>query len=86
MDNLTRDCIAARMADMTYGKWKAAQQKSESPEPLEIDPDKMRKCKNCGALFAKGKHYRAYCSGECREKYEKIHKREYMRENRYRAD
>ena len=25
MDNLTRDCILARRAGMSYGKWKAAQ-------------------------------------------------------------
>lgn len=85
MDRLTSDAVAARQAGMSYGKWKAAQERTEPltppPDVSGIDPEKLRYCKYCRAPFEKGKYHRRFCSRECSEKYDKTRKRE----NRYRS-
>ena len=68
MDRLTRDCIAARLHGMTYGKYKAMQGYTEIKAREEIDTTKVKFCRKCGKPFTPGKHYRVYCSTECRNK------------------
>lgn len=72
MDQLTKDCIAARKAGMTYGKWKALHYvppvevvipKQEKPEAT---PKEVRVCRICGTVLPGDKHKLArYCSPEC---------------------
>ena len=74
MDQLTLDCIAARKAGMTYGKWKALQprievvmpkQEEKKPKPEVREPMPIRECKHCGKEFATDNGAKRYCCYEC---------------------
>ena len=75
MDQLTLDCIAARKAGMTYGKWKALHyvppveveipKYGVKPEPeIEVEPPKQV-CRYCGKEF-KGHINRRHCDDACK--------------------
>ena len=75
MDQLTRDCIAARQAGMSYGKWKALHYvppvevetpKQEEQEEPEVAPKEVRVCRICGKPIPPEKRKDTrYCSQEC---------------------
>ena len=68
MDQLTKDCIEARKAGMTYGKWKAMQ------PPRETDPKKEKqsnkRCRVCGTMIPMTSKRMVYCSYECQRNYD----------------
>ncbi len=70
MDQLTRDCIAARKAGMTYGKWKALQPVVVPVAEVEPEPEDTlteRTCRNCGTKLPISVHPLArYCSQGCK--------------------
>ena len=79
MDQLTLDCIAARKAGMTYGKWKALQPRVEVVMPeQEVEEPEVEKgipkqlCRTCGKEIV-GHANRRYCNDDCR--YEEIKRR-----------
>ena len=65
MDQLTRDCIAARKAGMTYGKWKSLQPHIEVEKPAQEDLVPKRVCRHCGKEFTVEKGRRYYCDYDC---------------------
>ena len=85
MDNLAREAMLARQANMTYGKWKAMQ-KPIVQKKKDVIPEGWRKCKGCGKAFKPRKANNIFCDIGCRTDYynEKFResKREYMQ--RYR--
>lgn len=85
-DKLSVEASKALAAGMSYGKWKALQQNPSIPKSEVFDPEKMTRCKCCGQVFQKNKHYRVCCSDKCRAEYTAAQKREYMRVNRYKPD
>lgn len=66
MDKLARDCMLARQAGMTYGKWKAAQPATQKKDGI---PDGWRSCKNCGKAFKPRSSNHVYCDMSCRSIY-----------------
>ena len=85
MDQLTKDCIAAQKAGMSYGKWKALQYKPPvvevEPEPEEVHKVKQapkRICRLCGAELPSYMHgLKRYCSEYCREERNRRSAKEY---------
>lgn len=69
MDQLTMDCIAARKAGMSYGKWKALHGKSKGKVLAVVQPEE-KVCAICGKEIiprASGCGYQRvrYCSDAC---------------------
>ena len=92
MDQLTRDCIAARKAGMTYGKWKALHPgvvPVAEPEPEEV-PEEMPKravriCPICGGNVPSDMHGSVkYCSVECKYEFIRRKQRDYYRRKKAR--
>ena len=94
MDQLTLDCIAARKAGMTYGKWKALQPvvvpvAVVEPEPEEV-PEEMpkravRTCQNCGRKVPSSMHGNVmYCTVDCKYEIIKRKQRDYYRRKKER--
>ena len=72
MDNLAKEAVLARSAGMSYGKWKAMQNRC-TPAPkytpeqmLAIETGKLKICSHCRELYGNGGI--KYCSVECRKK------------------
>ena len=93
MDQLTLDCIAARKAGMTYGKWKALQPAvvpvaGVESEPEEVPKRAVRTCQVCGREVPTIMHGGVkYCSIDC--KYEAIRRKQrdyYRRKKEGKAD
>ena len=90
MDQLTLDCIAARKAGMTYGKWKALQPVGAPVAVVEIEPEEVpkravRTCKNCGREVPAIMHGSVkYCSIDCKYEIIRIKQRDYYRRKRER--
>lgn len=63
MDNLARDCLLARQAGTSYGKWKAAQDPSTKKRTI---PDGWKQCKGCGKAFKPRSSNHVYCDMSCR--------------------
>lgn len=69
MDQLTKDCIAARKAGLTYGKYIA----SLPPAPAAVrfpkeqvrGQEKRGLCRVCGKPIPTGSKKRVFCSGDC---------------------
>ena len=82
MDQLTKDCIAARKAGMTYGRWKAMQDKPVVIEKKEETPEGWKTCLRCGKPFKASKYGKGqkYCEYECQRAAQSERKREKMRE------
>lgn len=84
MDNLARNAMLAKQANLSYGKWKAMQPIVEIKKPEIQEGEK--KCPGCGKLFMPGNKKQIYCEVVCqRETYRRTHKiqrREKMRERR----
>lgn len=58
-DKLAQDVAAAHAAHMSYGQWKAMQ---DRPEPKI--PDDWKLCKYCGKPF-KPRTTQVYCNNNC---------------------
>ena len=69
MDQLTKDCIEAQKAGMSYGKWKAMQPPREKPKQKEEKPSNKR-CRVCGTAIPMTSKRMVYCSDECQKKYD----------------
>mgnify|MGYP003292499149 CR=1 FL=1 len=81
MDQLTQDCIAARKAGMSYGKWKALQPRVEVVMPKQEEPEAKKElpkrvCLYCGKEFATGHGTKRYCGYDCYYEAGKIRQRE----------
>lgn len=68
MDQLTKDCIAARKAGLSYGKWKALQAPQKPKKEKEKHSDKF--CRVCGAMIPKTSKRMAFCSYDCQRNYD----------------
>lgn len=92
MDNLAKNAMLAREANMTYGKWKALQyqqqQKQETqPEPKRDIPEGWKRCEWCGKPFKpKTKRKQMYCEVSCQQQaqYYRNHDKELEIQRRYR--
>ena len=65
MDRLTQDCIAARKAGMTYGKWKALHPHTEVEEQELPKTGSQKLCKNCGSEIPVSYGGKLYCGANC---------------------
>ena len=68
MDQLTKDCIEARKAGMTYGKWKAMQPPKKTPDRVEEEPS-GKYCRVCGKMIPLMSPRKVYCSNACMNRY-----------------
>ena len=71
MDQLTQDCIAARKAGMSYGRWKALQPRVEVEMPEQEEKQTptadVRVCGVCGKTLPANTHGNVrYCSVDCK--------------------
>lgn len=87
MDNLARNAMLAKQANMSYGRWKAMQK----PVPIVKAkiPDGWIACEHCGKPFKpKTKRAQRFCDVGCQKQaYAKTlrqRNKEYMREYRAR--
>ena len=84
MDNLARNAMLAKEANMSYGRWKAMQPIVEMKKP-EI-PEGAIKCIGCGKVFVPSSPKQKYCDVTCQKytynKNHRIKRREQMRERR----
>lgn len=62
-DKLAQDAAAALAAGMSYGKWKASQQRVEV---TPVIPDGWRQCDYCGKYFKPRGGAQRFCDIECR--------------------
>ena len=70
LDPLTKDVLAAEMAGMSYGKYKALHPHSGKPAgDLKFDNGKFAfTCINCGTVvITKGRKKRKFCCEKCRD-------------------
>lgn len=65
MDNLARNCMLAKQAGMSYGKWKALQP-IVPYEKKEVIPEGWIKCEYCGNPFKPAPRQR-FCEMYCRQ-------------------
>lgn len=70
MDQLTKDCIAARKAGMTYGKWKALQPPREMKPKQKAEKPSNKRCRVCGKAIPMTSKRMVYCSDECQKMYD----------------
>ena len=68
MDQLTKDCIEARKAGMTYGKWKALQPPKEKV-PDKVEETSNKYCRVCGKMIPLMSPRKVYCSNTCMDRY-----------------
>lgn len=88
MDNLAREAMLARQANMTYGRWKAMHSVTIPEKKI---PDGWLICQNCGKAFKpKTKRPQRFCDVYCqKEAYSETRKQKnakYMREYRARKE
>lgn len=71
MDNLAREAMLAKQANMSYGKWKALHYVPTKEIPVvERNDEYAVKCLGCGNIFYKSnKRRRLYCTDSCRDRY-----------------
>ena len=93
MDQLTRDCIAAQKAGMSYGRWKALhyvppvevempKQEVEpevKPEPEVKKEAPKRVCIRCGKEFIGGHGNRKYCGSVCKQEADMVRQNEWQK-------
>lgn len=88
MDNLARNAMLARQANMTYGKWKALQyQEQPKPEKKSDLPEGWLRCEWCNTPFKpKTKRKQMFCQAYCQQRacYERNHEKKIERMRRYR--
>ena len=84
MDNLAKDAMLARKAKMSYGRWKAMQDRPVVIEKKEEIPPGWRACRNCGKAFKPVQGNQQYCDIECQRRQQRIKKRDDMRRRRAR--
>ncbi len=67
MDQLTKDCIEARKAGLTYGKYMAKKEIKPAAVrfPKKAEKPKKPVCVLCGNEIPAGSKRRKYCSAEC---------------------
>lgn len=70
MDQLTKDCIEARKAGMSYGKWKAMQPPRKKAPDQEEENQSDKYCRVCGTMIPKTSKRLVYCSYDCQRKYD----------------
>ena len=82
MDNLAKDAAAALAAGMSYGRWKAMQDKPVVIEKKEETPEGWKTCLRCGKPFKASKYGKGqkYCEYECQRAAQSERNREKMRE------
>lgn len=82
MDQLTLDCIEARKAGMTYGRWKALQPpKEKAPDQVEEEPS-GKYCRVCGKMIPRTSPRKVYCSNTCMNQYDYYRAKKKKREQR----
>ena len=98
VDQLTQDCIAARKAGMTYGKWKAMHyvppveveipKQEVKPEPKVKKEAPKRVCRYCGKEFVVGHRQMWHCSEDCSYESQKARQKAkyWMKKERMMAD
>ena len=67
MDNLARNAMLAKQANMSYGKWKALQPVVSAEKPETI-PEGWKLCEYCKKPFKPFNGMQRYCEYSCREK------------------
>jgi hypothetical protein len=63
MDNLARNAMLARQANMSYGKWKALQ--PIVPIKPKVDESNIKTCPWCGNKFKQKRPTQIYCDTVC---------------------
>lgn len=66
MDNLARNCMLAKQAGMSYGKWKALQP-IVPIEKKEVIPEDWKKCEYCGKQYMPYRKSQKYCEMYCQK-------------------
>ena len=89
MDNLAKDAAAALAAGMSYGKWKAMQDRPVVIEKKEETPDGWKVCPHCGTSYKPnkwGSGRQIYCDVTCQKAAQSIRRSEKNaeRQKRYR--
>ena len=90
MDNLAKNAMLAREAEMSYGRWKALQyqqQKQETqPEPKGEIPEGWVPCEWCKKLFKPKTKHQRFCESYCQQQsfYSRNHERELEKMRLYR--
>lgn len=69
MGQLTKDCIEARKAGMSYGKWKAMQPPKQKPPKQKEEKPSGKYCRVCGTMIPLFGKRKVFCSDECMKKY-----------------
>ena len=64
MDNLARNAMLARQANMTYGKWKALQYDGQQ-KPKTQEQEEVGFCLYCKKPFKKKNRRKLYCDDNC---------------------
>lgn len=80
MDQLSEDCMAARKAGLSYGRYMATKYNPNKPKPEpkpkpKPDPrieDGGRECIICGAKFYSWVHNKLCCSDQCSKEYNRL--------------
>ena len=70
-DNLALDCMAARAAGMSYGKWKALKEqkpKTKHKQEENIRDDDMKICEYCKKEFEPSRKTQRFCCDQCYKK------------------
>ena len=81
MDNLARNAMLAKQANMSYGKWKAMQK----PVPIVmVIPEGHKKCVGCGSTFLPNHKSQKYCGIDCQRRTQQRKHRERQRAYRLR--
>ena len=70
MDQLTKDCIEARKAGLSYGKWKAMQPPREMKPKQKAEKPSNKRCRVCGKEIPMTSKRMVYCSDECGKQYD----------------
>lgn len=78
IDHLSNDAAQARAHGMSYGKymqWKAQNQNAKPIPVKRVAGENEAVCRQCGTVFPRSQHYRAYCSRLCRAEFQSAQKR-----------
>ena len=80
MDNLAREAMIAREANMSYVKWKSLQKPVPIAKPLV--PEGWKECIGCGDAFCPKNGYQKYCGIDCQRRTQQRKHRERQRKYR----
>lgn len=84
MDNLARDAAEAKAAGLSYGQWKAMQDKPVVIVKKNDEiPDGWKVCEHCGKLYKQNKYgnkKQKYCEIGCQKEAQKIRNKDKRKE------